>query len=91
MNDSTHSAMHATDVAQSLTDEELSACNEPDLISDDDIDYAAIAAATQPDQPGGQIIFSSADYATDEEAMAALEALLMKAWEGPDDETASDT
>ncbi len=39
------------------------------------IDYAAIAAATEPDQPGGRIVYSSGDYATEEEADAALEDL----------------
>lgn len=92
MNHSTLSATPAIDRAQSLADEELlSGYNEPDLISDDDIDYAAIAAATQPDQPGGRIVFDSADYETDEEAMVALEALLMKALEEPDDEVTAQT
>jgi hypothetical protein len=57
----------------------------PDLISDDEIDYDAIVPATQPDQPGGRIVFDSADYATDEEAIAALEALLMDDSEEGDD------
>ncbi len=38
------------------------------------IDYAAIAAATEPDQPGGRIVYDSGDYETDEEADEALEA-----------------
>lgn len=38
------------------------------------IDYAAIAAATEPDQPGGRIVYDSGDYATDEEADEALDA-----------------
>jgi hypothetical protein len=37
------------------------------------IDYAAIAAATDPDQPGGRIVYSSGDYETEEEADEALE------------------
>lgn len=73
-----------------LTAEELPAgvC-EPDLISDDDIDYEDIARRTQPDQPGGAIVFDSADYATDEEAMAALEAMFLHDLMAPLDETPS--
>lgn len=37
------------------------------------IDYAEIAASTEPDQPGGRIVYSSGDYHTDEEADEALE------------------
>ena len=37
------------------------------------IDYAAIAAATEPDQPGGRTVYSSDDYETDEEEDEALE------------------
>ena len=70
-----------------LTDKDfLASIDGPDLISDDDIDYAEIARRTQPDQPGGRIIFDSADYATDEEAMAALEALLLGDLMESDDE-----
>jgi hypothetical protein len=66
----------AADSTEALADKDLLAsfCG-PDLISDDAIDYAEIARRTQPDQPGGEIVFDSADYATHEEAMAALEAL----------------
>jgi len=38
------------------------------------IDYERDLAMTEPDQPGGRIVWSSGDYATDEEAEAALEA-----------------
>lgn len=49
----------------------------PDLISDDEIDYASIAMNTQPHKPGGRIVFSTADYATEEDAMAEMEKLFM--------------
>ena len=62
----------------------------PDLISDDEIDYAEIARRTQPDQPGGQIVFDSADYATHEEAMSALEALFLHDVMRLDDEAATE-
>ena len=73
--------------SNSLADEEcLGSIDGPDLISDEDIDYADIARRTQPDQPGGQVAFDSADYATDEEAMAALEALFFHDLTAPLDE-----
>ena len=60
---------------------------QPDLISDDDIDYAEIAASTQPDYEAGRFAFNSDDYATDEECDAAMEAWLMQLFlEGPDEE-----
>jgi hypothetical protein len=72
------SPVSGTAAAHEFEDDELvTASSAPDLISDDDIDYAGIARRTQPDQPGGRIIFDSADYATDEEAMLALEALFL--------------
>ena len=37
------------------------------------IDYAEIAAETEPDQPGGRIVYDSGNYETDEEADEALE------------------
>jgi hypothetical protein len=37
------------------------------------IDFAEIAAATEPDQHGGYIVYDSGNYATDEEADEALE------------------
>jgi hypothetical protein len=55
----------------------------------DDIDYADIARRTQPDQPGGEIVFDSGDYATHEEAMVAFEAFLLDALTGPGDEATS--
>jgi hypothetical protein len=48
-----------------LTDEALTATLR--------IDYAEIAAATEPDQPGGRVVYSSGDYETEEEADEALE------------------
>jgi hypothetical protein len=87
MNFDTSQAFNAVDSADALTDEEpLDSFGGPDLISDDDIDYAGIARRTQPDQPGGEIVFSSADYATHEEAMTAFEALLIHDLGGFDEE-----
>ena len=81
----------AVDSANALTGEEpLDSFSGPDLISDDDIDYADIARRTQPDQPGGQIVFSSRDYASHEEAMTAFEALLKQDLGGFDDEGTCD-
>jgi hypothetical protein len=83
------SPLHTTVSADAETDEDLLASfGGPDLISDDEIDYADIARRTQPGQPGGEIVFDSADYATDEEAMAALEALFLHDVMRPDDEAA---
>ena len=70
-------------------DERLASIDGPDLISDDEIDYAEIARRTRPDQPGGQIVFDSADYATDEQAMAALEVLFLGDLLVPDDARAA--
>ena len=87
----TPAALNAVKSAEELLDEEfLASFGGPDLISDDDIDYAGIARRTQPDQPGGQIVFDSADYATHEEAMAALEALFLHDLMRPDDEAAAE-
>ena len=76
------------DSINALTDEELllDSFGGADLISDDDIDYHEIARRTEPDQPGGRIIFDSGDYETDEEAMAALEALFFHDLMAPLDE-----
>ncbi len=91
MNFDTSTVSTAVDSADAHTDEDLLASfGGPDLISDDDIDYAGIARRTQPDQPGGQIVFDSADYATHEEAMAALEALFLNDLMRPDNEAASE-
>jgi hypothetical protein len=58
---------HATriDEAESLTYDALAESLR--------IDYAEIAAATEPDQPGGRIVYNSADYETEEKADEALE------------------
>ena len=90
MNLDTSSALNTLESAETLTDDDLLASiGGPDLISDDDIDYAGIARRTQPGEPGGEIVFDSADYATDEEAMAAFEALLLHDLMAPDNEAAS--
>ncbi len=49
-------------------------------------DYWRDLAMTEPDQPGGRIVFSTADYETDEEADAAFEAFVTKSLEEPYDE-----
>jgi hypothetical protein len=87
MNVDTSPVSNAAVSADALTDEELlTSFDAPDLISDDDIDYTDIARRTQPGQPGGEIVFDSADYATDEESMAALEALFLHDLMAPFDE-----
>jgi hypothetical protein len=76
MNDSGHSGLQT---AEDFFDDQSLAYRPsgPDLISDDDIDYPAMAINTHPDKPGGRIVFSTADYPSEEEAMAAMEAFLM--------------
>lgn len=62
--------------------------DEDDDLDDDSIgasitiDYERDLAMTEPDQPGGRIVWSSGDYATDEEAEAALEAFFERIIEG---------
>jgi hypothetical protein len=46
------------------------------------IDYERDLAMTEPDQPGGRIVWSSGDYATHEEAEAALEEFFERIIEG---------
>ena len=86
------SHLNTADLAGAAAADEdlLASFGGPDLISDDDIDYAGIARRTQPGQPGGEIVFDSADYATHEEAMAALEALFLHDVMRPDNEPASE-
>lgn len=43
---------------------------------EDDIDWENIIATTEDDFKAGRYAFNSADYATDEEAMAAMRALI---------------
>jgi hypothetical protein len=50
------------------------------------IDYEEIMASTAPDQPGGRIVYSSADYETEEEADAALDAFFNSILEAPYEE-----
>jgi hypothetical protein len=52
---------------------------EIDLLDEDlgaglETDYWRDLAMTEPDQPGGRIVFSTGDYETEEEAEAALDA-----------------
>ena len=47
------------------------------------IDYEKDLAMTEPDQPGGRIVYDSGDYETDEEADAALEAFVNRIIEAP--------
>jgi hypothetical protein len=65
--------------------------SDPDLISDEDLGLCRIGIDTDPDKPGGRIVFDTADYATDEEAMKAMEALFLpEDEEGDDDLSAQD-
>jgi hypothetical protein len=88
--DMSHSRTSATPThseTPAVTDEPAAVFLQPDLISDDEIDYEEIAASTQPDFEAGRFAFNSDDYASDEECDAALEALLLKLFlEGSDDE-----
>lgn len=60
--------------------------------ADDDIgptiktDYWRDLAMTEPDQPGGRIVFSTADYETQEEEDAAFEAFIARHLGEPYDE-----
>jgi hypothetical protein len=60
--------------------------SDPDLISDEDLGLQQVGFDTEPDKPGGRIVFDSADYAIDEEAMKAMEALFLPEREEGDDE-----
>ena len=66
--------------------------DEDEVLTDDSIgasiqiDYAEIMAATEPDQPGGRIVYSSYDYETQEEADAALEEFFTRIIEAPYEE-----
>jgi hypothetical protein len=50
------------------------------------LDYRRDLAMTESDQPGGRIVFSTADYETDEAADAAFEAFVTKSPEEPYDD-----
>jgi len=50
------------------------------------IDYEELMADTEPDQPGGRIVWSSDDYETEEEEEAGLEAFINKIMEAPYEE-----
>lgn len=77
MNDQTTSVTFADD-HEDLGDDSIGA--------NINIDYAEIMAATEPDQPGGRIVYDSDDYETDEEADAALEAFFTRIIEAPYEE-----
>jgi len=66
--------------ASSETHEDLSSPARPP------IDYDEILADFEPGAPGGVIVFSTRGYATAEEADAALEAFLMKAFGASDED-----
>lgn len=53
--------------------EENAPLDEEALAASLRIDYAEIAAATAPDQPGGRIVYNSGDYGTEAAADDALE------------------
>jgi hypothetical protein len=90
MNSDTTSAAPATDHSQSVEDASLAhEFNQPDLISDDDIDYEELFADARADDGTSGIRFDPADYATEDDLMDAVEALLIKWWnEAPDDQGA---
>ena len=52
------------------------------------IDYARDLAMTEPDQPGGRIVFDSGDYETEEEIEAALDRFFTNIIEGRYEENA---
>jgi hypothetical protein len=79
MNDQTTHDSYIEQIRK-MSDEELEASLR--------INYDELAA-TEPDQPGGRIVYHSGDYATDEEASAALDAFFERIIErtlGPDRE-----
>lgn len=86
MNDSTHLSFHSANPIPASAEQNLiEAFSQPDLISDDHIDYAALAAESEE----GSVSFSPSDYANDGEMMAAVEAYLMKCWNEAPNETAA--
>jgi hypothetical protein len=60
---------------------------EVDVETDDDIDWDDIIATTQPDIEARNYAFTTADYATYEEGMAALWDWLCTLGNGDTDET----
>ena len=77
MNDQTTSTTLALD-DDDLSDDSIGASIK--------IDYAEIMASTEPDQPGGRIVFDSDDYETEEEFEAAFEAFFTRIIEAPYEE-----
>jgi hypothetical protein len=73
-----HNQIAFTDDVDDLSDDCIAASIK--------IDYARDLAMTEPDQPGGRIVFTTADYETDEEADAALEAFFNRIIEAPYEE-----
>jgi hypothetical protein len=57
----------------------------------DDIDLEEIYQSTQADYEAGRFAFNSADYATNEEAMAAMSALIHSIAEEVERDAASNT
>ena len=55
--------------------------------SDDDIDWEEIIESTQGDVDAGRYAFTTEDYATDEEGMAALWKWMCSLGQGGSDET----
>ena len=68
-----------------VTDEEQNAADNA-IGASIRIDYEEIMASTAADQPGGRIVFSTADYATEEEADAAFDAFIEKIIQAPYEE-----
>lgn len=88
MSNSTVSETPAADHAEPAADAILqNDFTQPDLISDDDLNYEELFADARAGTIG--IRFRPEDYATEDDLMDAVEALLMKWWnEAPDDKSA---
>ena len=77
--------MHAQITSAALSVEDDEPCDDS-IGASIKIDYARDLAMTEPDQPGGRIVYDSYAYDTQEEADAALEALFEKIIEGRHEE-----
>jgi hypothetical protein len=73
--------MHAQAIPAALIDDDAD-LRDDSIGASIKIDYERDLAMTEPDQPGGRIVFDSDDYETDEEAEAALEAFFGRIIEG---------
>ena len=74
--------MHNQIASVSFTDEDED-LRDDSIGASIKIDYERDLAMTEPDQPGGRIVFSTSNCETDEEADAALEAFFTQIIEEP--------